>query len=132
MVALLCLALGRCAAAPPPRPARESAPQREEAGETRQEPSPRSVASLQFTEQARLLIQENKPDEALSILERAVALYPSNGRNYYYMAEAWLLKRNVSQAAEFNSLAAMYLRDEPEWTIRVKAQHQRIWMKAKP
>jgi predicted Zn-dependent protease len=81
---------------------------------------------LQLTEQARFLIQENKPDEALRVLERALALYPTNGRNYYYMAEAWLMKGNVSQATEFNSLAALYLRDEPEWTMRVKAQQERI------
>ena len=99
--------------------------------ETRQEPSPRSVASLQFTEQARLLIQQNKPDDALRVLEKAVALYPTNGRNYYYLAEAWLLKGNISQAGEFNSLAALYLRDEPEWTLRVKAQQERISSKAK-
>lgn len=81
---------------------------------------------MQFTEQARLLIQQNKPDEALRVLERAVALYPTNGRNYYYLAEAWLMKGNIPQAREFNSLAALYLRDEPEWTIRVKVQQERI------
>jgi predicted Zn-dependent protease len=125
-VAVLCLALARCATAPSPRPSHGPASQREEKVETRQEPNPRSVASLQLTEQARFLIQENKPDEALRVLERALALYPTNGRNYYYMAEAWLMKGNVSQATEFNSLAALYLRDEPEWTMRVKAQQERI------
>ena len=104
----------------------EKAPQKEEKVETPQEPNPRSVASLQLTEQARLLIQDNKPDEAVRMLERAVALHPTNGRNYYYLAEAWLMKGNVSQAMEFNSLAALYLRDEPEWRIRVKAQQERI------
>lgn len=126
LAALLCVALARCAAAPSPRPSPEPAAPREKNVETRQEPSPRSVASLQLTEQARLLIQENKPDQALRVLERAVALHPANGRNYYYMAEAWLMKGNPSQAAEFNKLAALYLRDEPEWTIRVKAQEGRI------
>jgi tetratricopeptide (TPR) repeat protein len=81
---------------------------------------------MQLTEQARLLILENKPDEALRILERAVTLSPTNGRNYYYMAEAWLIKGNLSQAKELNSLAALYLRDEPEWRTRVTAQQERI------
>lgn len=128
---LLCLASARCATAPSPRPSREPAPQEDERVETRQESSPRSVASLPLTEQARLLIQKNKPDEALRVLEKAVALYPTNGRNYYYLAEAWLMKGNISQAGEFNSLAALYLRDEPEWAARVKAQQERISAKGK-
>jgi len=126
LLAALGLALGACAAAPPLRPSPEPVPQREEAVEPRQEPSPRKVASMQLTEQARLLIRDNKPDEALRMLERAVALHPANGRNYYYMAEAWLMKGNRSQAREFNTLAGMYLRDEPEWQTRVKTQEERI------
>lgn len=81
---------------------------------------------MQLTEQARLLIRDDKPDEALRMLERAVALHPANGRNYYYMAEAWLMKGNMAQAREFNTLAGMYLREEPEWQTRVKTQEERI------
>ena len=51
---------------------------------------------------------------------------PSNGQNYYYLAEAWLRKGNLSQANEFNRLAALYLRDDPDWTSRVKDQQERI------
>jgi len=51
---------------------------------------------------------------------------PSNGQNYYYLAEAWLTKGNLSQAREFNRLAAMYLRDDPDWMNRVRAQQERI------
>jgi predicted Zn-dependent protease len=116
-----------CSAAPPVGPSREPAPKREQNAESHQQDrNPRSVASLQLTEQARLLILDRKPDEALRILERAVAFHPTNGRNYYYMAEAWLMKGNASQAKEFNSLAALYLRDEPEWKSRVQSQQKRI------
>jgi predicted Zn-dependent protease len=126
LVATLCIALTRCAAAPSPRPSREPVPQAEEKFETRKESDPRSIASLQLTEQARLLILENKPQEAVRILERAVALHPTNGRNYYYLAEAWLMRGNLSQAMEFNKLAALYFRNEPEWLTRVKTQEVRI------
>jgi Flp pilus assembly protein TadD len=84
------------------------------------------VASLQLTERARLLLRHNKPDEAIRDLEKAVNLNPSNGRNYFFLAEAWLMKGNVSQAREFNNLAALHLRDDPEWRDRVKAQEQKI------
>ena len=125
-VAVLCFALTHCASGLPVQPTQEPAPQREEKAKSQQDKNPRSVASLQLTEQARLLILDHKPDEALRILERAVALHPTNGQNYYYMAEAWLMKGNVSQAKEFNSLAALYLRDEPEWKTLVRSQQERI------
>ncbi len=93
---------------------------------SRQDQSPRAVASLQLTEQARALLESGKVDDAITTLERAMNLNPSNGQNYYYMAEAWLKKGNPSQAREFNRLAAMYLKDDPTWMSRVKDQQERI------
>lgn len=92
----------------------------------RQDESPRAVASLRLTEQARVLLETGKVDDAITTLERAMNLNPSNGQNYYYMAEAWLKKGNSSQAREFNRLAAMYLKDDPNWIGRVKDQQERI------
>jgi predicted Zn-dependent protease len=92
----------------------------------RPEESPRAVASLRLTEQARVLLESGKVDEAITTLERAMNVNPSNGQNYYYLAEAWLKKGNPSQAREFNRLAAMYLKGEPEWMSRVKDQQERI------
>ena len=87
---------------------------------------PRALASLRLTEQARILLESGKIDDAIVTLERAINVNPSNGQNYYYLAEAWLKKGNHSQAKEFNRLAAMYLRDEPEWSSRVNNQKKRI------
>lgn len=92
----------------------------------RQDESPRAVASLSLTEQARVLLESGKPDDAIRTLERAVNLNPSNGQSYYYLTEAWLRKGNPNQAREFNRLAAMYLRNESDWMNRVKAQEERI------
>jgi len=91
-----------------------------------QDDSPRAVASLRLTEQARVLLESGKVDDAITTLERAMNVNPSNGQNYYYLAEAWLKKGNSSQAREFNRLAAMYLKDEPGWTSRVQDQQERI------
>jgi tetratricopeptide (TPR) repeat protein len=88
--------------------------------------SPHALASLRLTEQARALLDSGKPDDAITTLERAVNLSPSNGQNYYYLAEAWLGKGIPSQAREFNRLASIYLKDEPDWMDRVKAQEERI------
>ena len=122
------LALSACAIAPQPSPAPPPSPVVLERDRTppRPDESPRAVASLRLTEQARVLLESGKVDEAITALERAMNVNPSNGQNYYYLAEAWLKKGNSSQAREFNRLAAMYLKDEPDWMSRVKDQQERI------
>lgn len=122
----LVLALSACAAVPqaPSSPPSQPSPSSEPTSP--QVDSPRTVASLRLTEQARALLESGKVDEAMTILERAMNVNPSNGQTYYYLAEAWLKKGNLSQAKEFNRLAAMYLRNEPEWVNRVKDQQERI------
>jgi cytochrome c-type biogenesis protein CcmH/NrfG len=69
---------------------------------------------------------DDQPDDAIGILERSLNLNPDNGRNYYYLAEAWLMKWNIGQATEFNRLAEIYLKDDSEWLNRVKLQRERI------
>jgi tetratricopeptide (TPR) repeat protein len=88
--------------------------------------SPRVLAALQLTEQGRIFLENNQPDDAIGIFERALNLNPDNGRNYYYLAEAWLMKGNIDQAAEFNRLAEIYLKDDSEWLNRVILQSERI------
>jgi tetratricopeptide (TPR) repeat protein len=87
---------------------------------------PREIASLQLTDQGRMLLEQGKPDEAITVLERALNLYPTNGRNYYYLSEAWLLKNNAIQAKEWNRLAEMYLSDDKDWMKKVLDQKARI------
>jgi predicted Zn-dependent protease len=126
--------LSACAIVPQspssPSPSPSSSPtttvQKKEQTPPPQDNRPRAVASLQLTEQARVLLETDKVDDAITTLERAINLNPSNGQNYYYIAEAWLRKGNPSQAREFNRLAAMYLKDDPNWIGRVKEQQERI------
>lgn len=128
------LALSACAIAPQPSPPPSPSPApppgpvvlERDRTPPRPDESPRAVASLRLTEQARVLLESGKVDEAITALERAMNVNPSNGQNYYYLAEAWLKKGNSSQAREFNRLAAMYLKDEPDWMTRVKDQQERI------
>lgn len=89
-------------------------------------PTPRAIASLELSKQAQSLIEAGKPDEAIRYLERAVNLHPGSGENYYYLAEAWLLKGNYSQAVEYNTLAASHFKDEPEWIKRITSQKKLI------
>lgn len=88
--------------------------------------TPRALAALNLVDRGRALIDEKKPDEAIRILERAVQVHPGEGKGYYYLAEAWLMKGNRDQAAEFNRLAGLYLRNSPMWSRSVEDQRQRI------
>lgn len=89
-------------------------------------PPPHVTASLQLTEQGRLLLEEGRTDDAIRILERAVNLNPTNGQNYYYLADAWIRKKNLSQAKEFNRLAGLYFQKDKTWLSKVNVQRNRI------
>ena len=89
-------------------------------------PSPREQAALKLTEQGRRFLKDGKPDNAIRVLEQAISLNPDNGQNYYFLAEAWLMKEIASEAREFNRLAEMNLKNNQEWMIRVAKQADRI------
>ncbi len=93
--------------------------------ETRQQ-DPREKASFQLTEEGRQLLEEDKPDQAIRLLEQAISLNPDNGQCYYYLAEAWLQKGNFSQASQFNSLAKNYLEKDKDWETLVAKQADQI------
>jgi predicted Zn-dependent protease len=111
---------------PAPSPTPSPTPEEEEPAENVEQRSPRILASLELTQQGRLLLESGRPDDAISTLERAVSINPTNGQNYYYLSEAWILKGNMVQAKEFNRLAGMYLEGDPEWLVRVFEQRKYI------
>ena len=88
--------------------------------------NPRVVAALQLTDQGRRLLENGQPDKAIRALEQAVGLDPTNGQNYYYLSEAWLMKESAAQAREFNHLAEIHLKEDSAWMIRVAQQADRI------
>ena len=79
----------------------------------------RLVTSLNLTSIGERYIREGRYDDAISVLEKSVAVYAQNGENYYHLAEAWLRKGNFSLAREFNQLAAIYLKED-------KGNYQRV------
>jgi len=95
-------------------------------GKDIRELSPHAQASLRLTDQGRLLLEEGKAGDAIGMLERAINVDSTNGLNYYYLSEAWLYKGNFRAAEEFNGLARIYLKDSPQWMVRVSAQEDRI------
>jgi len=91
-----------------------------------EKPHSREMASLHLTEQGQMLLERGKIDDAINVLERAVSIYGANGKNYYYLAEAWVKKGNIMQAKEWNRLAEMYLAGDREWSQRASEQRERI------
>ena len=89
-------------------------------------PTPQQAAARQLTEEGRKLLGADRADDAITVLERALSLDAENGRNYYFLGEAWLRKQNFEQAREFNRLAELYFRDNPEWLRSVARQRGRI------
>ena len=94
--------------------------------DSEQAPDPRTMASLQLTEQGRRLVEAGKSDQAIRVLEQAISLNPDNGQNYYYLAEAWLLKGVITEAKKFNHLAEIHLKDDPGWMPRIIKQANQI------
>ncbi|MFH0729096.1 MAG: tetratricopeptide repeat protein [Pseudomonadota bacterium] len=88
--------------------------------------SPMALAALALSDQGQAHLKNGKPDEAIRVLERAVNLHPRNGETYYYLAEAWFMKGNAAQAKEFNHLAAIHIKADPEWGSRIQSQRVRI------
>lgn len=88
--------------------------------------SSRTVVLLSLVDQGRAYLKQDRPDAAIRILERAVNINPQRGESYYYLAQAWLMKENFSQALEYNRLAEIYLGGDPQWTRLVKDQRHKI------
>jgi Flp pilus assembly protein TadD len=123
-LALLAVVLAGC-----PKPMLKEAPPEAQESVTAEETAgenPRVVASLQLTDQGRRLVEDRKPDKAIRVLEQAVSLHPTNGQNYYYLSEAWLMKGSAAQAKEFNQLAEIHFKEDSQWMIRVAQQADRI------
>lgn len=86
----------------------------------------RTAASHSLTMEGYRLIQSGNFNGAIRVLERAVGVNPGDGQGYFYLAEAWIGKNALTQASRFNEMAIMYLRDNPVWLQRARAQKKRI------
>ncbi len=86
----------------------------------------RTKAAGEFRQRACRFLENRKPDDAINLLERAISLDPKEGRNYYYLSRAWLMKRNTAQAIEFNNLAEIYLGESDEWHQKIENQKKSI------
>jgi len=124
-ILLLCLAAAGCRPAQiavKPEPPEEAPAEPPEIYPMITEPSSRTRAARDLNLKAASLLENHKPDAAIDLLERSIAIDPSNGQAYYYFSNAWLMKGDQKQAYEFNRLAEEYIEDDDEWRQRVLEQ----------
>jgi tetratricopeptide (TPR) repeat protein len=84
-------------------------------------------ASLQLTEEGRQLLISGRPDEAASVFQKAISLYPSNPYAYYYLGQARYLKQDYDQSLTPLRQAELYLSGDPAWLARVYALRGQIY-----
>ena len=77
--------------------------------------SGKKEASFSLTAQAKGQISEGKLDEALSILQKAIALFPSNPYAYYYLAKVRYLQGDYLKTLPPLGKAELYLKKEVLW-----------------
>jgi Tfp pilus assembly protein PilF len=92
---------------------------------TRQSRS-RMHASSAMTQEGQRLLKKGDLDGAIRILEKAVGVNPRDGQGYYFLAEAWIGKKNFKLAQQFNKLAGIYLREDVNWYQRAMDQKKTI------
>ena len=86
----------------------------------------RTNASHSLTLEGYNLLCKKDYTGAIRLLERAVGVNPSDGPGYYYLAEAWIGKKNYQLAFQFNRLASIYLRKNNKWADLTTVQRKRI------
>jgi tetratricopeptide (TPR) repeat protein len=76
-------------------------------------------ASLSLARRGRDLLDQGRTDEAISVLEKAIVLHPSNPYAYYFMARARFIQNETGQALALLAKAEIFFRDTPPWLSRV-------------
>ena len=84
-------------------------------------------ASLQLTDQGRQLLASGRWDEAGSVFQKAISLYPNNPYAYYYLAQARYAKRDYNQSLAPLRQAELYLSGDPAWLGRVYALRGQVY-----
>jgi tetratricopeptide (TPR) repeat protein len=80
---------------------------------------PHVATALRLVEDARRLIDEGEYERAQELLERTVAIDPTNPYGYYFLAKVHHLRKNYGQAVAFANRAAMLSGQDPVWLGRV-------------
>jgi Tfp pilus assembly protein PilF len=86
----------------------------------------RLTAAEELIEQGKKDLRNRRTDAAMRSFERSIQLHPDGWVPYYYMAEAWMQKGDLTRARQFNRLARTYADQNPYWKRRIRDQAQQL------
>lgn len=84
-------------------------------------------ASLQLTDEGRRLLNSGQLNEAVSVFQKAVSLYPNNPYAYYYLAQARYQKRDYAQSLAQLRQSELFLSGDSVWLARVYALRGQVY-----
>lgn len=79
----------------------------------------RQQASIELTDQGRRLLETGRWEEATSVFQKAISLFPSNPYPYYYLAKARYMQQEYPKALPFLGQAERFFGGDPIWLSRV-------------
>ena len=79
----------------------------------------RQQASIELTDRGRQLLESGRWEEATSVFQKAISLFPSNPYPYYYLAKARYLQQEYPKALPLLGQAERFLGGDPVWLSRV-------------
>jgi tetratricopeptide (TPR) repeat protein len=79
----------------------------------------RQQASIELTDRGRQLLESGQGEEASSVFQKAISLFPSNPYPYYYLAKTRYMQQEYPKALPLLGQAERFLGDDPIWLSRV-------------
>jgi hypothetical protein len=89
--------------------------------------TPALATSLRITEDARVEISKGDADDAIRDLARAVSIDPSAGYAYFFLARAYMVKKNDQQAMNFFKRAESGFGGNRQWLSETLAYEGLIY-----
>ncbi len=84
-------------------------------------PTPARAASLRITEQQRVELDRGHTDDAIRELAHAISIDPSNSYAYFYLARAYVARKDYTQAQTFFKRAEIGLASNSAWLGEIYA-----------
>jgi tetratricopeptide (TPR) repeat protein len=79
----------------------------------------RQQASIELTDRGRQMLEAGRLEEATSVFQKSISLFPSNPYPYYYLAKARYMQQEYPKALPFLGQAERFFDGDPVWLSRV-------------